>query len=100
MDLLIVVVNYRVAGLVIAAVFMGVELFGAGPLLYFAGAGITAYLVVGHRSVYPEQQLAFSKSSWIVAPAEARVSQEKVHLSYGLLRWLHGWRRRLRRLRR
>ncbi len=84
----------------IAAVFMGVELFGAGPLLYFAGAGITAYLVVGHRSVYPEQQLAFSKSSWIVAPAEARVSQEKVHLSYGLLRWLHGWRRRLRRLRR
>ncbi len=81
----------------IAAVLMGVELFGADSILYVAGACVAAYLVIGHRSVYPEQQIAFSKSSWIFARADLPVGEEKVRLSYGLLRWLHRRRRDARR---
>lgn len=78
----------------IAAILMGVELFGAGALLHVAGACVAAYLVIGHRSVYPAQQIAFSKSSWIFARADLPVGQEKVRLSYGLLRWWHRRRQR------
>ena len=81
----------------IAAILMGVELFGADSTLYVAGACVAAYLIVGHRSVYPEQQIAYSKSSWIFARADLPVGQEKVRLSYGLLRWLRMRRRRGRR---
>ncbi len=76
-----------------AAVLMGVELFGTDSLLYVAGACMAAYLVIGHRSVYPAQIVAFSKSSWIFARADLPVTQEKVRLSRGLLRW---WGRRQR----
>ncbi len=79
----------------IAAILMGVELFGADSTLYVAGACVAAYLIIGHRSVYPAQQIAFSKSSWIFARADLPVGQEKVRLSYGLLRW---WSRRRREL--
>ncbi|MBS0381773.1 MAG: chloride channel protein, partial [Proteobacteria bacterium] len=51
----------------IAAILMGVELFGADATLYVAGACVAAYLIIGHRSVYPEQQIAYSKSSWVFA---------------------------------
>jgi H+/Cl- antiporter ClcA len=81
----------------IAAILMGVELFGADSTLYVAGACVAAYLIIGHRSVYPEQQIAYSKSSWIFARADLPVGQEKVRLSYGLLRW---WRMRRRRAKR
>ncbi|WHZ19805.1 MAG: EriC-type chloride/proton exchange protein [Rhodanobacteraceae bacterium] len=81
----------------IAAILMGIELFGADSTLYVAGACVAAYLVIGHRSVYPEQQIAYSKSSWIFARADLPVGQEKVRLSYGLLRW---WRMRRRRAKR
>ncbi|MFO1506557.1 MAG: chloride channel protein [Lysobacterales bacterium] len=78
----------------IAAILMGVELFGAESTLYVAGACVAAYLIIGHRSVYPEQQIAYSKSSWIFAHTDLPVGQEKVRLSYGLLRWLRMRRRR------
>ena len=81
----------------VAALFMGVELFGAGSLWYVAGACMAAFLVIGHRSVYPSQQLAYAKSAWIVARSDLPVGQEKVQLSRGLLRW---WSDRLRQLRR
>ena len=71
----------------IAAIFMGVELFGGDSTLYVAGAAIAAYLVVGHRSVYPEQQTAFTKSSWVTIRTDVPVGEQKVRLSYGLLRW-------------
>ncbi|HEX7341944.1 MAG TPA: chloride channel protein [Rhodanobacteraceae bacterium] len=77
-----------------AAILMGVEMFGADSTLYVAGACVAAYLIIGHRSVYPEQQLAYSKSTWIFARADLPVGQEKVRLSYGLLRW---WRMRRKR---
>ena len=71
----------------VAAVLMGVELFGADALLHVAGACVAAYLIIGHRSIYPAQLVAFSKSSWIFARADLPVGQEKVRLSRGLLRW-------------
>ncbi|HEU0196541.1 MAG TPA: chloride channel protein [Nevskiaceae bacterium] len=73
----------------IAAIFMGVELFGSGSALYVAGASIAAYLIVGHRSVYPEQQLAYTKTSWLNARPDVMIGREKIHLSHGLLRWWH-----------
>mgnify|MGYP000862510846 CR=1 FL=1 len=82
----------------LAAVLMGVELFGGGSTLYVAGACVSAYLMVGHRSVYPAQHLAYPKAAWFTAPADQPVGHEKVQLSYGLLRWwrevvLPSWRR-------
>lgn len=79
-----------------AAILMGVELFGSGSTLHVTGACVAAYLIIGHRSVYPEQQIAFSKSSWIFAHAGLPVGQEKVRLSYGLMRWWHMRRKRAR----
>lgn len=86
----------------IAAVLMGVELFGGGALLYITGACVAAYLIIGHRSVYPAQRVMFSKSSWLHADAGIAVAQEKTHLSYGLLRWwsAHGRALQARRKRR
>ena len=82
----------------VAAVLMGVELFGGDSTLYVAGACVSAYLMVGHRSVYPAQHLAYPKAAWFTAPADHPVGHEKVQLSYGLLRWwrevvLPSWRR-------
>ena len=75
----------------VAAILMGVELFGGSVgTLYVAGAAITAYLMIGHRSIYPEQRLAYAKSSWMRVKSDTQIYTEKAHLSYGLLRW---WRR-------
>ncbi len=83
----------------IAAILMGIELFGADATLYVAGACVAAYLIIGHRSVYPAQQVAFSKSSWLFARAGLPVGQEKIRLSYGLLRWWSARRRAAQRTR-
>lgn len=73
----------------VAAILMGVELFG-GPTgtVYVAGASIAAYLVIGHRSVYPDQLIAYSKSTWMQLPPDQPLGQEKARLSYGLLKWI------------
>ena len=71
----------------IAAILMGVELFGGDSTLYVAGAAIAAYLIVGHRSVYPDQQIAATKTSWITARNDVPVGEEKVRLSHDLVRW-------------
>ena len=76
----------------VAAILMGVELFGGTVgTLYTAGAAMAAYLMIGHRSIYPEQRLAYSKSSWMRIRPDTPVQGEKARLSYGLLRW---WRER------
>lgn len=81
----------------IAAVLMGIELFGGGSTLYVAGACVAAYLMIGHRSVYPAQHLAYPKAAWFSAPADQPVGHEKVQLSFGVLRWLGAVRRLLLR---
>lgn len=71
----------------VAAVLMGVELWGGSfQILYVAGPAIVAYLVVGHRSIYPKQRMAYAKSSWMQIRPESAVDVEKVRLSYGLMR--------------
>jgi H+/Cl- antiporter ClcA len=76
----------------LAAILMGVELYGGTmEVIYVAGAAIAAYLIIGHRSVYPDQRLAYSKSSWLKVVPDMPVGQEKARLSYGLLRW---WKQR------
>ncbi|MBN8714828.1 MAG: chloride channel protein [Xanthomonadales bacterium] len=74
----------------IAAILMGVELFGSDSTLYVAGAAIAAYLMVGHRSVYPEQQSEAAKSSWMTVRPDIPVGAQKARLSRDLLRWWSG----------
>ena len=81
----------------LAALLMGIELFGGGSAWYVAGACVAAYLMIGHRSVYPAQQLAYAKSGWLATRQGLPVGHEKAQLSFGVLRW---WRNSLRRLRR
>lgn len=45
----------------IACTMMGVELFGAENVLYYAVACFTAYYFSGHSGVYHSQRIAFSK---------------------------------------
>jgi H+/Cl- antiporter ClcA len=83
----------------ISAILMGVELFGAVTgTTYVAGAAIAAYLIIGHRSVYPDQVVAYPKSSWILGSPDRPLGREKLHLSYGFLRWLNRLQIRWRRL--
>jgi H+/Cl- antiporter ClcA len=77
----------------VSAILMGVELFGGAiGTLYVSGAAIAAYLMIGHRSIYPGHRVAYSKSSWMRVRPDVPVDTEKARLSYGLLRW---WRERL-----
>lgn len=78
----------------LAAVFMGYEMFGSLTGLYIVGACITAYVIIGHRSVYPDQLVAYSKSLLMRLKPNVSLAKEKIHVSYGLLRrlrWLR-WR--------
>lgn len=78
----------------IAAVLMGMELFGGAiASIYVAGAAIAAYIVNGHRSIYLEQRLAYTKSSWMRISPDHLVGLENSRLSHGLLRWWHKHRR-------
>jgi H+/Cl- antiporter ClcA len=70
----------------IAAIFMGVELFGGQTGIYVVGACITAYLIIGHRSVYPDQLVAYPKTIRMYLKPDLALAQENVHISYGLLR--------------
>jgi H+/Cl- antiporter ClcA len=45
----------------IACTIMGVELFGAENILYYAVACFTAYYFSGHSGIYPAQRVAVSK---------------------------------------
>lgn len=83
----------------VAAILMGVELFGGGSTLYVAGACVAAYLMIGHRSVYPAQQVAYPKAAWFTVRGEPLIGPEKVQLSWGLLRWLLDLRELYRRMR-
>jgi H+/Cl- antiporter ClcA len=75
----------------LAAILMGVELFGGVVgTIYVAGAAIAAFLIIGHRSVYLEQRVAYAKSSWMRVRPNSQIGAERARLSYGLLRW---WQR-------
>jgi hypothetical protein len=82
----------------IAAVFMGYELFGSLTGIYVVGACITAYITIGHRSVYPDQLVAFPKSLWMKLVPGIALEKEKIHVSYGLLRRITRWQYQQKRL--
>ncbi len=85
----------------LAGILMGVEFFGGGAGIgYFAGAGIAAYLISGHRSVYPDQLMAYPKTSWMRSKPDLPLGQERIGLSYGLLRGLARYQSRHGRHRR
>ncbi|MBN9569551.1 MAG: chloride channel protein [Alphaproteobacteria bacterium] len=68
----------------VAAILMGVELFGGVTGTgYVAGAVIAAYVVSGHRSVYPDQLMIYPKSSWMYGTQGLPLEQGNLHLSYG-----------------
>lgn len=84
----------------LAAILMGVELFGQMTgTIYVAGASIAAYLMIGHRSVYPDQLIAFSKTSWMYVQPGQSLGLGTLHLSYGLRRSLNRMRLRYERRR-
>jgi H+/Cl- antiporter ClcA len=51
-----------------AAAVMGIELLPGPVGVYAALCACTAYLIVGHRSVYASQKLGFSKSAGLEVP--------------------------------
>lgn len=70
----------------IAAIVMGFEVFGSSAGVYVLAACITAYVMVGHRSVYPDQRVAYTKSLLLRMTFGIPVEQEHVHMSYSVLR--------------
>ena len=57
----------------IAAAVMGMELLPADLGVYAALCAGTAFLMVGHRSVYASQKLGFSKSAGLEVPLDVAV---------------------------
>lgn len=70
----------------IAAVFMGFELFGSTAGIYVVAACLTAYIVIGHRSVYPDQLVVYPKSLFLHLNSGIALEKEEIHISYSLLR--------------
>jgi H+/Cl- antiporter ClcA len=59
----------------IAAAVMGMELMPGTVGVYAALCAGTAFLIVGHRSVYASQKLAFSKSAGLEIPLDVPVGE-------------------------
>jgi len=62
----------------IAATIMALELFGIQTAHYAAISSIIAYLITGHRSIYPSQILAFKKSQYLEVPTGHDIEHTKV----------------------
>lgn len=60
-----------------AAMIMGIELFGAKAAPLGAVSCVAAFLISGHRSVYPSQILAHSKSKAILLEEPARMDSTR-----------------------
>lgn len=59
----------------IAAAVMAIELLPPGISVYAALSAATAYLMVGHRSVYASQKLGFSKSGGLELPLGGTIGE-------------------------
>nr|WP_245204057.1 chloride channel protein [Ammoniphilus resinae] len=77
----------------VAAIVMGFELFGSSIGMYLVTACVTAYYIVGHRSVYPDQRVIFPKTRWMYLESGVSLEREDIHISYRLLRQIKRWRR-------
>jgi len=65
----------------IAASIIAVELFGVKVAPYAAVACIISYLITGHRSVFPSQILAISKTSSIKVETGSQIEKVKKTIS-------------------
>ena len=59
----------------IAAAVMGMELLPGPVGVYAALCACTAYLIVGHRSVYASQKLGFSKSQGLDVTLDSPIGE-------------------------
>lgn len=86
----------------ISAILMGLELFGAQAAPMVSICCIGAFLMVGHRSIYPSQRLARSKTSLISLEAPDRMDRvlSRSSMSSTLLVKTMAYGRRKTRLRR
>jgi H+/Cl- antiporter ClcA len=64
----------------IAASIMAMELFGPDIAAYAAVSCVISFLMTGHRSVYPSQVLAISKSRSITIESGAEMSEVSVEV--------------------
>jgi H+/Cl- antiporter ClcA len=82
----------------IAAAVMGIELLPSPLGVYAALCACTAYLLVGHRSVYASQKLAFSKAAGLEVSLDVPIgdiSREDMqvrpgslaHRAHGIIKW-------------
>lgn len=61
----------------LAAIIMAMELFGINVASYASVACVISYLMVGHKSVYPTQILAISKSASLNMGRDCEVREAK-----------------------
>ncbi|MFN8673017.1 MAG: chloride channel protein [Candidatus Sericytochromatia bacterium] len=66
----------------IAACIMSMEMFGSDITTYSAMACIISFMMVGHRSVYPSQQLSFTKSSSLNVEFDSEIELINNSLKY------------------
>jgi len=59
----------------LACTLMGVELFGADNVIYYAIACFTAYYFSGHSGIYNSQRIAVSKHSSLISDNEQTLKQ-------------------------
>lgn len=76
----------------IAAMIMGIELFGAKAAPLGAVSCVVAFLISGHRSVYPSQILSHSKSKAIVLEEPARMDSTHSTPRFSGLLLTKAWR--------
>lgn len=76
----------------IAAMIMGIELFGANAAPLGAVSCVVAFLISGHRSVYPSQILARSKSRAIVLDEPGRMDSTRSKPRFSGLLFAKVWR--------
>ena len=76
----------------IAAMIMGIELFGAKAAPLGAVSCVVAFLISGHRSVYPSQILSYSKSKAIVLDEPARMDSTRSTPRFSGMLLAKAWR--------
>ncbi len=79
----------------IAAIVMAMELFGMDIAHYAAVSIVIAFLLSGHRSVFPSQKIAMSKSDLLDLDAGEDIEHSHVRFSEQKTRQFHNIQRRI-----
>lgn len=73
----------------IAAIVIGFELFGISTGVYVFAASSAAYWTVRHRSVYPDQLVTYPKSLLMRLEPGIPLGQERIRVSYFVLKQIN-----------